>query len=232
MIYIAFWPKNIKTLFKQLILFYLSSFVFGGVAFALLYFVKPQDIFVKNGLFIGTYPMKIVALGAIVGIIVIKTAFRFVKGKITKKDMFCSIQIHINGKQKELTAMIDTGNLLKEPITKTPVIVIEAIELEEILSLDFIKNLSNILMGDIPEKLINYIPRLKVIPFSSLGKENGMLVGIKLDKVVIKTEDENVEVENVIGGIYEGNLTKNGLYTALIGINILENQNKEEKYLL
>lgn len=222
MIYIAFFPKNIKILLKQLILFYLSSFVFGGVAFALLYVIKPQDILIKNGLFIGTYPIKIVVLGAITGMIVIKIAFRFVKGKISKKDMLCHIEIYMNGKVKQLTAMIDTGNLLQEPITKTPVIVVEAIELEEMLSSVFIKNLSNILVGNIPEELLEYMPKLKVIPFTSLGKENGMLVGIKPEKVIIKTEEEDVKVESVIIGIYEKNLTKNGLYTALIGLNILE----------
>jgi len=44
MIYIAFKPSNIKQIFKQLMIFYLTSFTFGGVAFALLYFVKPQNI--------------------------------------------------------------------------------------------------------------------------------------------------------------------------------------------
>ena len=156
MIYIAFFPKNVKVLIKQLILFYLASFVFGGVAFALLYIIKPQDILIKNGLFIGTYPIKIVILGAITGMIIIKIAFQFVKGKISKKDIFCHIEIHINGKAKQLTAMIDTGNFLQEPITKTPVIVAEAVELEEILSNTFIENLSNILKGNIPEELLTY----------------------------------------------------------------------------
>ena len=33
------------------------------------------------------------------------------------------------------------------------------------------------------------MPRLKVIPFSSLGKQNGMLLGIKAEEVVIKNEE-------------------------------------------
>jgi len=44
MIYIAFKPNNIKQMLKQLMIFYLTSFTFGGVAFALIYFVKPQNI--------------------------------------------------------------------------------------------------------------------------------------------------------------------------------------------
>ncbi len=234
MVYMAFGSKNVKILLKQLLLFYLASFVFGGVAFALLYFVKPQEILTKNGLLIGTYPIKIVSLGAIVGFFVIRTAIQFIKGKINKNDMLCNIEVHINNNFKIVTALIDTGNLLQEPITKTPVIIVEAIELEEILSNKFINNLENILKGNIPEELIEYMPKLKVIPFTSLGKENGMLVGIKPEKILIHTEEENVEIENVIVGLYDKNLAKNGLYTALIGLNILESQNDKvyKKYNL
>lgn len=48
MVYIAFKPLNIKTFFKELIIFYLTSFTFGGVAFALLYFVSPQNILMEK----------------------------------------------------------------------------------------------------------------------------------------------------------------------------------------
>ena len=36
MVYIAYMPRNIKNIVKQLIIFYLISFIFGGCAFALL----------------------------------------------------------------------------------------------------------------------------------------------------------------------------------------------------
>ena len=59
MTYIAFNPKKLKGLIKELIVFYLVSFALGGCAFALLYIVRPQDIFMRNGVYIGTYPIKI-----------------------------------------------------------------------------------------------------------------------------------------------------------------------------
>lgn len=51
MVYIAFEPKNIKSFFKGLIMFYLTSFTFGGVAFALLYFINPQKILMEKRCF-------------------------------------------------------------------------------------------------------------------------------------------------------------------------------------
>lgn len=65
MVYIAFNSKNIKMFVKQLMIFYLTSFTFGGVAFAFLYFIKPQNILMEKGVLIGTYPIKIILAGGI-----------------------------------------------------------------------------------------------------------------------------------------------------------------------
>ena len=48
MVHIAFNSKNVKSFLKQLIIFYLTSFTFGGVAFALLYFISPQNILMEK----------------------------------------------------------------------------------------------------------------------------------------------------------------------------------------
>ena len=224
-IYIAFNTQNVKQLCKILVIFYLISFAFGGAAFALIYIVKPQNILMKNGLFLGTYPLKTVMLGAILAFIIIITAFSIVKSKITKKNMFCEITIKLNGKYIKTKAMIDTGNMLKEPITNTPVIVVESVLLYECMPKEILHNLENIIGGDfeaVPEDIkIEYMARLKLIPFSSLGKQNGMLLGIKAESVKITIDEQETEKTNVIIGIYDKSLTKRGEYQALIGLELL-----------
>ena len=201
-IYIAFNPQNIKKMCKDLLLFYLVSFVFGGAAFALIYIIKPQNILMKNGLFLGTYTLKTVMLGAIVAFCIIIGALAIIKNKISKKDMFCEIEILINQKKIKTKAMIDTGNMLKEPITNVPVIVVEHILLYSCMPKEILNNLKEIMGGDfknipcdIQEK---YISKLKLIPFSSLGKQNGMLIGIRPEYVkVITDEQEKINKRNI-----------------------------------
>lgn len=223
-VYIGFNPQSIKKMWKDILLFYLTSFVFGGAAFALIYIIRPQDILMKNGLFLGTYPLKTVMLGTVVAFIIIITAFAIVKNKISKKDMFCDIEIKINGKIVNTKAMIDTGNMLKEPITNTPVIVVEHTLLYECIPKEILNNLEKIIGGDfenIPNEIReDYISKLKLIPFSSLGKQNGMLLGIKAEYLKVITEEEE-ENKNVIIGIYNKSLTKKGEYRALMGVEIL-----------
>ena len=218
-IYISFNPKNLKKLLKFTLMFYLTSFVFGGAAFALIYVVKPQELLKNNGLVLNAKSLRVIFISAIIAFIVIIIAFKTVKNKISPKDMYCDIEIKLNNKKIETKAMIDTGNFLKEPITNTPVIVVEHTLLYECIPKEILNHIEDILGGDfseIPDNIKKeYISKLKVIPFSSLGKQNGMLLGIKAEGVIIKNEEEEKENNNVIIGIYNKSLTKRGEYNDL-----------------
>ena len=226
-VYIAYYPQTLKKMWKELLFFYLTSFVFGGVAFSLIYIVKPQEIIMKNGLFLGTYPLKTVILGAIVAFVIIITAFKIIKSKISKKDLICEITVEIENKKIITKALIDTGNMLKEPITNTPVVVIEHTLLYDVIPKEILNHLEEIIGGDfkeIPEEIKNkYVSKLKLIPYSSLGKQNGMLLGIKAKKLtIVKGEEKDkVEKENIILGIYDKSLTKKGEYRAIIGMEFV-----------
>ena len=223
-VYVAFYPQDVKKMCKQLLLFYVTTFTFGGIATYLIYVLKPQNIIIKNGMYVGTYVLKVIFIGAIVGTIILVTAFKMAKNKLTKKDMICKVKIKLNGKEETVEAMVDTGNMLKEPITGTPVVVVERTSLYELLPKEILNNTESILGGDfekIPEEIKNeYVPKLKLIPFASLGKQNGMLVGIKPEKIEVINEQAEEEEKNAIIGIYNKSLTKKGEYKALIGIDL------------
>ena len=148
MVYIAYYPKNVKLCLKELLLFYLVSFVFGGCAFALLYIIKPQNILMKNGVYIGTYPLKVALIGALVGFILTYLAFRLIKGKISKKSVFYEVRIFFKDKIVDVIAMLDTGNLLKDPISQMPVILVQKDKLNELIPKNILDNIENVLGGD------------------------------------------------------------------------------------
>lgn len=222
-VYITFKPPNIKSFLKHIIIFYLASFTFGGVAFALLYFVKPQNILIKDGVLVGTYPIKMILIGGILGFIIITIAFKNIKGKFTKKDMQCNIIIHKDNREANIPAIIDTGNLLKDSITKMPVIVIEKKKLEGIIPNQILENVGNIISGKEVD-LGEYASKIRVIPFKSLGKENGMLLGIKTEVINIIYQDSLHCIKNGIIGIYNGNLSRSGRYFGLVGLDVLNEQ--------
>lgn len=219
-VYIAFKPQNTKSLLKHLIIFYLTSFTFGGVAFALLYFVRPQDILLQNGVLIGTYPIKMILIGGIVGFVIITISFKNIKGKLKREDIYCNVKLNVEEKTKIITALIDTGNFLKDPITKIPVIVAERESLKGLFPDEILLNTSKIINGGSID-LGEYASKVRVIPFKSLGKDNGLLLGIKIDEAYIEYQDNVYEIKNVIIGIYNGILSRNRKYVGLVGLDAI-----------
>lgn len=229
MVYVAFNPAKVKSFFKGIMIFYLTSFTFGGVTFALLYFVKPQNISFQNGVLIGISPIKIIITGGLIGFIIITISFKNIKGKLTKKDMICDIKIIQKDKTKQIKAIIDTGNLLTDPITKVPIIIVEKDKLMDIFPKNILENTINFIEGKDVE-MGEYLSKIRIIPFKSLGKENGLLLGIKVDGVIINYQNNDNFVKEVIVGIYEKKLSNNNSYSALIGLNILEKGEDYDEY--
>lgn len=231
MVEIAFNPKTVKSFFKYLIIFYLTSFTFGGVVFALIYFISPEDILFKDGKLIGVYPIKMILIGGILGFIIIITAFKNIKKKFTKADMICNIKLQINGKSTYVVSIIDTGNFLKDPISKAPVIVVNRDSLKEILPCKILDNIKEIINGENIE-IDEYMEKIRIIPFSSLGKENGLLLGIKADNVVINYQESVIALDSAIIGIYTGILSRGDKYEALIGLEAVNGRggNKNEYF--
>ncbi len=232
MVYIAYNPKKIKGLLKELVLFYLVSFALGGCAFALLYIVKPQDIFMKNGVYIGTYPIKIALLGGIAGFIITYIAFKIVKSKIAKEQIIYKIKIKIEDKELQTDVILDTGNMLKDPITNDAVVLIEKEKMLEILPASLLDSIGNILGGELKleDKDLKYKTRLRIIPFTSVGKQNGMMMGIKVDQVTIVTDVDEIINNKAIVCIYDKSFSKTKRYFGLIGLDILERNDVKNEY--
>lgn len=230
MVYIAFKPKNIKGIIKELILFYLVSFALGGCAFALLYIIRPQEIFIKNGVYIGTYPIKIALLGGIVGFCITYIAFKTVKNRINKNEIIYSVEIKIENKSIITKALLDTGNMLKDPLTKSPVILIEKKILLNLLPENLIKFMEENHGGDMDKIIENYKRRIRIIPFTSVGKQNGMMYGIKADEIKIITDIDEIINEDGIVCMYNKSLSKNKKYFGLLGMEVLERRDKNEHF--
>lgn len=176
-ILIAFDNRKPKMILKQLILFYLVSFTFGGISFMLLFLINPANIVFQNGLLVGSYPVKMTIIGGLLGFVVIAIVSYVIKDRLKVKSMLCDLEIYHKGNYKKLKTMIDTGNLLKEPISQTDVIIVEKNSLRGIMSDEILDHLDDILQGKwLSSKEDVYAYKFKVIPFSSLGNENGLLI--------------------------------------------------------
>ena len=142
-----------------------------------------------------------------------------VKSKISKNNIIYNVEIFIGSKKTKIKALLDTGNMLKDPITNRSVIVVTKRSLQSILSREILNDITLVLGGDKLGNLLNQelASRIKLIPFNSLGNEHGILIGIKSDKIIV----DDMVIKDVIIGIYEKEFSRTKRYDALIGIDLL-----------
>lgn len=226
MIIISFTPEKFKEFFKYLSIFYLVSFVFGGTAFALFYLTNFNSI-LSNGIFYtNSFSFKWLFYSVAVAYFLIVISIGFIKNRINKENFCKQIIIEFDSKKKEINALIDTGNSLSDPISKFPVIVVEYNSIKELLP-DGIKDIfidENFNKLEIVTTILqksNWMNRFRIIPFTSLGMENGILIGFKPDNVVLNIKGDEININKIIVGISTNRLSKNGDYTALLNPDIL-----------
>lgn len=195
----------------------------------LLYYGENMWLSTKNEKIVENTGIKIAILGGIIGGWIIIYAFKRIKGKAIVENLLCETIIFYDEKIEKITTILDTGNLLKEPVTGNDVIIVEKEAIKKFLSPYIYENLKNILIGNIDSNIENY--KLRVIPYSSLGNENGILLGIKAKKVIIRKDNENILKENVVIGIYDGKIDKSSKYQGLIGANLLEGEVIENEFV-
>ncbi len=219
---VTFAPERPKAFFKVLALFYLSTFIFAGASFAFIYFNQSGG-FVRNGIVYVFWRSKWVVLilsFAMVGIIV-KIFYEVIQSKFIREKLLLPLKISFENRAIELAALVDTGNSLHDPLTNMPVIVVEFHAIKDILPLD----IQNIFKESKEEDLDSisdvvsqskWFSRFRLIPFTSLGKENGMLIGFKPDFIEIGENENKKGVSNVVVGIYNKALSRNERYKALL----------------
>lgn len=210
-------------LIKILAVFYLSSFLFAGAALAFSGFSSQVGV-VSSGriIYIGDYKWSILMLSALFIFILVKMLKNIYLLKMPGNKMIKSIKIIADSKQIYIDALIDTGNSLIDPFTNYPVIIVEYSAIEQLVPQKF-----KDLMGSSSENDIikmceavaqtEWVSRFRLIPFNSLGKKDGFLIGFRPDKVSLIKNKKEVETSKVIIGIYTERLSQNNNYNALVG---------------
>ncbi|MGM0501651.1 MAG: sigma-E processing peptidase SpoIIGA [Bacillota bacterium] len=217
----AFAPLTRKLFLKVLGYFYLITFATAGGILALYNLTggSPLDS-LASILNISPDNLWIIILGSILIVIIGQFGWGFIQQKILPNIFCLPIKITFDDGVAELIALVDTGNHLQDPLTKTPVIVVEVDALTNLLPqevaeiFDYAPQNQTVLF----EQIIDtpWANRFRLIPFSSLGVDNGMLVGFRPDEVLIKASEEELTIKRAIIALKKGKLNQDNDYQALL----------------
>lgn len=180
-VYIGLGAENIKALLRETLLFLALTLISGGAVMALMLWQQVPSLSGTGVFYIPpvTY-LRLLCFGII--------AFGFsykvvcVIKDLRLKNLLCgTAEVRIGGETLSFSAMIDSGNYLKEPISGRPVVLIGSKAAQKLKGF----------IGD---------ERYVIIPFSGAGVRKGILEGIRSDCVNFRGN----EVKSVVLAFYDG----------------------------
>jgi len=189
MILLSFRPRLLRQGILLLLVFYFCSFAMGGLVLAFgLWGQSPVDL--SRGVYHLNAPSLFYLLLAGIFLYILARCFGplFLE-KLNFRLPAVDLQLEISfcGKSKTLCAFLDTGNMLKEPFSGSPVAVAAYPVVEELLPPEVCRFLkSNKKMDwNLLEKALtglNNAARFCLVPYRSLHGE-GFLLGFKPENV-------------------------------------------------
>lgn len=218
---LAFHPKSPKEFAKHMAAGYIVSFTVGGIGMALFYLTDlPHAIyFIMADLdgFTRTISWQIALAGMALSYLIIKVSMKLFERYTLKKQMLCHVCVALGDADCTFDALVDTGHSLKEPLSQSPVIIAEFGEVKPLLPCCmqnlFDEKQENDLTVLLSIREETFYNRIRMIPFSSLGRKSGMLIGFRPDRVTVEGAEKNPDI---VIGIYNDKLCRNGRYRGLL----------------
>lgn len=207
---------TLKEKVKFMFVFFMISFIYSGISYFVIYNFN-------------VFSIKYIGISFVVSFILCYIFSKINNNGLNSKNRICNIEVYINNKNLKLQALIDSGNMVKDPVGGRDVIIIESDELKTVFDINYLNFLKCITEGKLLDTYDSEIEKenkvkdkykynINIIPFYSLGNPNGILCGIKPDLVKVFHNGEII-LNNVLLGIYFGQITENGEYTSIIGLD-------------
>lgn len=178
MLLVTFKYKNIKYFLRNLGYLYMSSLILGGFLYFLnVEFSYKQEglVFYHNGLSINY--IVLIILSPIIIYIYIRQA----KELKNTYSLYHKVNIYYNDKVYKLNGFLDTGNTLKDPLTKKSIMILK-------------------------DNIIKKIDKFMLVPCTTIS-DNSLLKCIKVDMIEIKDVGTK---KNVLVGLVK-NLKMEGI---------------------
>lgn len=203
---LAFPHIALKQYGKALLYFYLLSFAMGGAVMAISWLAvgeqwQGQEL---------SYTALALGGGVLVILLLSRWSMGYIKETLRKNEQVQKIEVVLGDNKVGINALLDTGNELVDPITRCPVLVAEFAAMAPLLPLSFRDAWLRNPEKEVTSLMADFIDtpmgrRLRLIPFSSIGKKNGMMLGIQPDYIIVKDKKEMVLPLSVVC-LYRGTL--------------------------
>ncbi len=212
MVTVTFPPRSIRSFVRTAACFYGVTFLFAGISFALL--LSGPVRYTAN-----------IIVTVCTGYIIVITVIGYVRKRRAAANITADVYIQFDSASEGgvwLTAIVDSGNMLRDPLSGDAVIIAELSALEGELPCEIYGMLKSGAPGTFYDASVlsdtaGWSGRFRIIPYKALGNENGILPAFKADIVRVGDKEHiKQELNGVTVCLYESALSDDKQYRALI----------------
>lgn len=223
MIYLTFKPPVTSKLLNLLAWFLLVCFATAGMVLGLATFLLDKTA-QTSMLAWGDLPLWVLGL-ALVGLYL--TGGRFLgnlENRLVHVANDAQLRAIIDGVEIELTALVDSGNQLVEPLSGRPVVVVSLSAISELLPPEIIalSRSHSIWEAKLDQLAASaFVHRLNFVPFHAVANDGGVLLGVRVDQLEVICNGRTQQVNGITLAISPVDLSADDNYQALVPLRLL-----------
>ncbi len=205
-----------RRLLRQGVIFVALTCAFGGGVVAIGLMGGQGLALGGTGVFYSSLDLKMVLLSAAVCYVVLTLVFQRVGRHTVLSGELLPAKLTLGGRTAELTALVDTGNTLTDPVSGRPVMVAEGDSLGPLFPGEHRPG-----PGDLrdPTGAMTRLGtgewrgRFRLLPYRAVGVDRGLLLALRVDRVVLGGVDRGP----LLVALSPTPVSDGGGYRALVG---------------
>lgn len=202
LMYIACKGASFMRRMKFLIMFYISSFAISGLVNFVYSLLDKHLKSAIEGINVNDENRRLLIFSVIIllAIGVFRILIMVFSSSMSEKSV--RLEINIEKNSIELDALVDSGNLVKDPMNMNPVVFIKKEAARKIFPMSVIE------LSDLDDIDCLYRKRIRLIPVSRNGSTH-VMTGVRVDDVYILSENTKEKIDTTVvidkeGGTFGG----------------------------
>ncbi|WP_220101471.1 sigma-E processing peptidase SpoIIGA [Paenibacillus sp. S150] len=240
MLWIAFGFRSLQSYLRALGAFYIINFAAAGGIVGIHYLLQSSGDIWNGILFTSSggqaYRLKIgfwFVLAMLPGVLLLFKLIHASRARREQLETYIGeVCVDIDGVLVSCPGLLDTGNRLNDPLTRIPVMVMEASLWEEHLPASWKGRLTRMgadkLLLEADGQSFAWQDRLRLVPYRGINRGASFMLALKPDLVTIKLGEETFVSQRVLIGLDGGTLSGDGAYRAVIHPDLTQRESAAE----
>jgi stage II sporulation protein GA (sporulation sigma-E factor processing peptidase) len=228
MLWIAFGFVSLQSYLRTMGAFYMINFAAAGGILGIHYLLQSSGEIWNGIMFTAAggyaYRIKIGFWFILVSLPLVLVCYKIVQSSRMKRERLDTyigeVQVEVGGVIVVCSGLLDTGNRLYDPLTRIPVMVMEAALWEGHLPASWKGRLTqdgaDRLLLETDGQSFAWQDRMRLVPYRGVNRGSSFMLALKPDLVTIRLGEDTFHSRRVLIGLDGGTLSGDRAYQAII----------------